>query len=150
MASAIPILVAIIDMSMVMMHMHNASVEATKSGLLQRKKSRVAASDGDIGGASSSYSRQECEEETLTNLHKKQILDLVVWHIDVLDAKWYVKPRSTCWFEEYLFNIYTPDMFYDILRMRRRTFDMIVRDIRPFIQGQHTHTGENPSGWRKK
>jgi len=148
-ASAIPILVAIIDMSMVMMHMHNASVEATKSVLLQRKKSRVAAGDGDIGGASSLYSRQECEEETLTNLHEKQILDLVAWHIDVLDAKWYVKPRSTCWFEEYLFNIYTPDMFYDILRMRRRTFDRIVQDLRPFIQGQHTHWRE-PIGVEKK
>jgi hypothetical protein len=38
-----------------------------------------------------------------------------------------------------LFNIYTPDMFYNILRMWRRTFDRIVEDLRPFIQGQPTH-----------
>ena len=69
----------------------------------------------------------------------KQIYDLIAWHIGVLDAKWYVKPRSTCWFDEYLFNIYTPNMFYDILRMRRRTFDRLVNDLRPFIQGQPTH-----------
>ena len=68
------------------------------------------------------------------------MLDLLAWHVGVLDARWYVKPKSTCWFEEYLFNIYTPDMFYDILRMRRRTFDRFVHDdLRPFIQGQQTH-----------
>jgi hypothetical protein len=54
-----------------------------------------------------------------------------------------------CWFEEYLFNIYTPDMFYDILRMRRRTFDQLVHDLRPFIEGQHTHWRE-PVGVEKK
>ena len=65
--------------------------------------------------------------------------DIVAWHIQALDAKWYVKPRSTCWFDEYLFNIYTPNMFYDILRMRRVTFDRLVHDLRLFIQGQATH-----------
>ena len=30
-------------------------------------------------------------------------------------------------------------MFYDILRMRRVTFDRLVHDLRPFIQGQSTH-----------
>ena len=29
-------------------------------------------------------------------------------------------------------------MFYDILRMRRRTFDRLVNDLRPHIQGQQT------------
>lgn len=72
-------------------------------------------------------------------LHAKQMNDLLTWHIGVLGARWYVKPRSTCWFEEYLFNIYTPEMFYEILRMRRRTFDRLVHDLRLFIQGQHTH-----------
>jgi hypothetical protein len=33
-------------------------------------------------------------------------------------------------------------MFYDILRMRRRTFDRLVNDLRPYIQGQHT-IGDN-------
>ena len=53
-----------------------------------------------------------------------------------------MKPRSTCWFDEYLFNIYTSDMFYDILRMRRTTFDRLVNNLRPFIQGQYTHWRE--------
>lgn len=81
--------------------------------------------------------------------HVKQILDIITWHIGVLDARWYVKPRSTCWFDEYLFNIYTPDMFYDILRIRRRTFDRLVDGLRPFIQDQHTHWRE-PIGVEKK
>lgn len=40
-------------------------------------------------------------------------------------------------------------MFYDILRMRRRTFDRLVHDLRPFIQGQHTHWRQ-PIGVEKK
>ena len=40
-------------------------------------------------------------------------------------------------------------MFYDILIMRRRTFDRIVQDLRPFIQGQHTHW-RAPIGVEKK
>ena len=79
------------------------------------------------------------EEDELEHPHDKQIFDLLAWHAGVMDNIWYVKPRSTCWFEEYLFNIYNPDMFYDILRMRRRTFDRLVNDLRPFIQGQQTH-----------
>lgn len=133
---------AVIDMCVVMMHMHNASVEATSSLILQRKKSKVGVDGIGIGTSNCAYTRHETEDETLAHLHEKQIIDLVAWHIQVLDAKWYVKPRSTCWFDEYLFNIYTPDMFYDILRMRRRTFDRLVQDLRPFITGQHTHWRE--------
>ena len=81
--------------------------------------------------------------------HVRQIMDLITWHIGMEDARWYVKPRSTCWFEEYLFNIYTPDMFYDILRMKRRTFDRLVNDLRPFIQGQSTHWRQ-PIGVERK
>ena len=81
--------------------------------------------------------------------HAHQVYNLLACHVGIEDAKWYVKPRSTCWFEEYLFKIYTPDMFYDILWMRRRTFDMIVHDLRPFIQGQPTHWRQ-PIGVEKK
>ena len=42
-----------------------------------------------------------------------------------------------------------PDMFYDILRMRRGTFDRLVHHLRPHIQGQHTHWRE-PIGVEKK
>jgi hypothetical protein len=79
----------------------------------------------------------------------KQVFDIFSWHIGVLNARWYVKPRSTCWFEESLFEIYTPDMFYDILRMNRRTFDRLVNDLRPYIQGQDTHW-RKPIGVEKK
>ena len=77
--------------------------------------------------------RHEHDEVALPHPHVKQVADLLAWHIGVENARWYVKPRSTCWFDEYLFNIYTPDMFYDILRMRRRTFDRLVQDLRPHI-----------------
>ena len=89
------------------------------------------------------------EEDGLEHLHYKQVFDLLAWHVGVLNDRWYIKPRSTCWFEEYMFNIYTPDMFYDILRMRRRTFDRLVSDLRPFIQGQQTHWRQ-PIGVEKK
>ena len=91
----------------------------------------------------------ESEEDALEHPHEKQIFDILAWHNSIVDTRWYVKPRSTCWFEEYLFKIYTPDMFYDILRMRRRTFDKLVHDLRPFIQGQHTHWRQ-PIGVEKK
>ena len=79
----------------------------------------------------STLARREFEEDALEHPHAKQVIDLLAWHIGLEDARWYVKLRSTCWFEEYLFNIYTPDMFYDILRMRRKTFDRLVNDLRP-------------------
>lgn len=89
------------------------------------------------------------DEDALQHSHPKQIFDLLAWHLSAQDERWYVKPRSTCWFEEYLFQIYTPDMFYDILRMRQATFDRLVHDLRPFIQGQSTHWRQ-PIGVEKK
>lgn len=62
-------------------------------------------------------------------LHAKQIIDLLALRIRVVDDAWYSKPRSTCWFCKYLYKIYTPDMFYDIMRMKRMTFDRLVRDL---------------------
>jgi hypothetical protein len=40
-------------------------------------------------------------------------------------------------------------MFYDILKMRKRTFDRIVHDLRPFIQGQPTHWRQSVSVEKK-
>ena len=99
------------------------------------KKTKREIGEGEVGMSSIALLGHEGDEDALEFPHEKQILDLLAWHTHGLNTKWYVKPRSTCWFEEYLFNIYTPDMFYDILRMRRRTFDRIVHDLRPFIQG---------------
>ena len=99
---------------------------------------------------SPSRAQEHVTDEDETELpHHSQIYNLVARHLSAHDARWYVKPRSTCWFEEYLFQIYTPDMFYDILRMRRATFDRLVQNLRPFIQGQSTHWRQ-PIGVEKK
>ena len=95
------------------------------------------------------FPRHEPDDDVLELPHEKQVNDLLAWHIGLLNLRWYVKPRSTCWFEEYLFNIYTPDMFYDILRMRRGTFERLVYDMRLHIQRQHTHWRQ-PIGQEKK
>ena len=132
-----------------MVAMHTTSSEASESKHAHRRKLRRREEDVGYGSPHTTFTRQGCEDEEMEHPHVKQILDLLAWHIGVLDARWYVKPRSTCWFEEYLFNIYTPDMFYDILRMRRQTFDRLVAGLRPFIQGQHTHWRQ-PIGVEKK
>ena len=119
--------------------MHISTLDASKSQSGHRKKSRRSLDDGSSTSRTGQSGRLGPGHDTLAHTHAKQLIDIVAWHVGVLDAKWYVKPRSTCWFEEYLFNIYTPEMFYDILRMRRRTFDRLVCDLCPYIQGQHTH-----------
>lgn len=148
-ASAIHIVLNCIDMCVVMVAMYISSMEASNSHFAHRKQMRRGKEEDDAMSTHSAFGRHEPEEDSLEHPHVKQIFDLLAWHIGVEDARWYVKPRSTCWFEEYLFNIYTPDMFYDILRMRRRTFDRLVNDLRPFIQGQNTHWRQ-PIGVEKK
>ena len=140
---------AIIDMTVVMVYIYSSTLEGNRAQLPHRKKTRLGDNVDGTCHSREADSRDESDEESLAHLHEKQVLDIVAWHIEALDAKWYVKPRSTCWFEEYMFKIYTPDMFYDILRMQRRTFHRVVQDLRPFIQGQHTHWRE-PIGVEKK
>ena len=135
----IPILLQCIKMCVAMVALHTTSTEALEAQFAHRKKPRRGEEASSSGSPQVGITRLRYEEEEPSHPHLKQILDLVAWHVGVLDARWYVKPRSTCWFDEYLFNIYTPDMFYDILRMRRRTFDRLVDGLRPFIQGQCTH-----------
>ena len=147
--TAIHTLLTCIDICVVMMSMYLASTDASAGVMAQRKKLRTEMQEIGSDAAHMACARLDNEEEDLEHPHVKQVLDLLAWHVGVLDARWYVKPRSTCWFEEYLFNIYTPDMFYDILRMRRRTFDRLVHDLRPFIQGQQTHW-RRPIGVEKK
>ena len=132
-----------------MITMHIATTEATGAYFTRRKKSRRGCGDGKATSSLARATWREPEQHANMFPQVRQLIDLLAWHIGGMDAKWYVKPRSTCWFEEYLFNIYTPDMFYDILRMRRRTFDRLVHDLRPYIQGQHTHWRE-PIGVEKK
>ena len=140
----VPLLAACIDLSVTIVQMHIAS---DIQGASRKKSKTSAAAAWDLP---STHTRV-CEEEDdlLLQPHAQQLLNIVAWHIDNEDAKWYVKPRSTCWFEQFLFEIYTPDMFYDILRMKKRTFDRLVEDLRPFIQGQQTHWRQ-PIGVEKK
>lgn len=124
---------------MLMITMYTTSTEAREGHLAHRNKLRRKKNEDDVYISLHNQLEHEDEDNVLEHPHVKQVFDLLAWHIGVMDAKWCVKPRLTCWFEEYLFNIYTPDMFYDILRMRMRTFDRLVRDLRPFLQGEHTH-----------
>ena len=148
-ASVVSLVAACTDMSVVMVTMYMASMDATKAHIAHRKKLRSGGEDDVSMARTVALSMTEDDDNALHFLHIKQLSDLIAWHIGVMEARWYVKPRSTCWFEEYLFNIYTPDMFYDILRMRRRTFDRLVHDLRPYIQGQSTHWRQ-PIGVEKK
>jgi hypothetical protein len=142
-------LLACIDICVVMLTMYITSTEACVAHIAQRKK-RKRRVQYDMGVTAMLDSRRyDVEDDASKEPHVKQLLDLIAWHIGVMESTWYVKPRSTCWFEEYLFKIYTPDMFYDILRMRRQTFDRLVHDLRPFIQGQATHWRQ-PIGVEKK
>ena len=148
-ASVVPIVVLCIDVAVAMVHMHNVTMESDAGKLAHRKKLKRVVDRNESCTATYAIPAHGNDEDTLQHPHENQILGLLAWHIQGMDAKWYVKPRSTCWFEEYLFNIYTPDMFYDILRMRRGTFDRLVNDLRPFIQGQNTHWRQ-PIGVEKK
>ena len=129
--------------------MYITSMQASASHYAKRKKLRRRDESAGSMAATWSLTGYGSEEDAPANPHYRQIADLLAWHASVLNSRWYVKPRSICWFNEYLFNIYTPDMFYDILRMRRRTFDRLVHDLRPYIAGQHTHWRE-PIGVEKK
>ena len=149
MATVVRTIMTCIDICVFMITMHITTTEASGAQFAQRKKAKRAAVDDTYASIATLSARCTPADGPFQDPHAKQLLDLIAWHISIMDARWYVKPRSTCWFQEYLFNIYTPDMFYDILRMRRRTFDRLVNDLRPFIQGQHTHWRE-PIGVEKK
>ena len=138
-ASTIRTLLTCIDIFLVMITMHISTMDASKAQSGHRKKSRRSNDECASTSHNGQLGRLGPGHDTLGHTHAKQLIDIIAYHVGCLDAKWYIKPRSTCWFEEYLFNIYTPDMFYDILRIRRRTFDRLVCDLRPYIQGQHTH-----------
>lgn len=148
-SNVVGIVQACIDICVAMLAMHITYTESVGAHIAQRRKLRRREKEEHHLGSHHTLDRVDIEDIAMEHMHVKQIFDLIAWHIGTLDAKWYVKPRSTCWFNEYLFNIYTPEMFYDILRMRRRTFDRIVNDLRPYIEGQHTHWRE-PIGVEKK
>lgn len=131
--AAIRIVLTCIDVCIVMIAMYTISTEASKGHLAHKNKLKMRRNVDNVYISSRSQLEHEHEDDALEHLHEKQVFDLLAWHIGVVDAKWYVKPRSTYCFEEYFFNIYTSNMFYDILRMRRRIFGRLVCGLRPFI-----------------
>jgi hypothetical protein len=147
--SAVRTTMTCIDICVLMIVMYMSTTDARGALLTQRKKTKRRSGEDVSTSASRSEACLDDDDDPFESIHVKQIQDLILWHNGVMDGRWYVKPRSTCWFEEYLFKIYTPDMFYDILRMRRRTFDRLVEDLRPHIQGQATHWRQ-PIGVEKK
>ena len=148
-ATAIHMVLANIDICVAMVTIYITSTEASLAHSAHKKQLKRKHEEEVPNSPHVALVRHETEDEEIEHPHARQIMDLLTWHIGVEDARWYVKPRSTCWFEEYLFHIYTPDMFYEILRMSMRTFDRLVQDLRPFIQGQQTHWRQ-PIGVEKK
>lgn len=145
----LPVLALCIDMTVAIIDMQIATTEAIERQDRCRKKKSLRLDDT-LPLQSRTTSLGRCSEEgTQNHKHAHAIFNLLACHIGIEAARWYVKPRSTCWFEEYLFKIYTPDMFYDILRMRRATFERLVNDLRPYIHGQPTHWRQ-PIGVKKK
>ena len=81
---------AIIDMSVVMVEMHNASMEATKTQVAHRKKTKRGCEDDDTGPPHGAISTQHSDKGVLELPHEKQIHDLLAWHVGLLNSKWYV------------------------------------------------------------
>jgi hypothetical protein len=138
-AQAIHAILTSINICVLIITMYITTTESSEAHFQQRKKLRRRGEGAVLFSTHHASEVHEEEDEPLQHPHSKQVHDLLLWHVAAMDARWYVKPRSTCWFDEYLFNIYTPDMFFDILRMRRQTFDRLVEDLRPHITGQDTH-----------
>lgn len=130
-----PLMLMCIDTTINILHMYILFTEL--AGILHgcRKRLKNIESENGLSSRKEVMKRFECKDDTLEHPHHKQVLDLVAWHIGVTDDNWYLKPKSTCWFGEYLFDIYTPCMFYDILHMKR-TFNRLVLDLTYFIQTQ--------------
>ena len=140
---------ACIDLCVAIVHMQIAATEQSGGHTAHRRNVRRRLDSDCLDMSHGILQEHASDDDAMQHSHHKHIYDLIAWHLSAQDERWYVKPRSTCWFEEYLFEIYTPDMFYDILRMRRTTFDRLVHDLRPFIQGQSTHWRQ-PIGVEKK
>jgi hypothetical protein len=76
-ATAMPIILAILDLTMIVVHMNIASMEVSMSHLLQRKKQRLGVDVDGIGAYDLAFFRHDADDETLPHPHDKQILDLV-------------------------------------------------------------------------
>ena len=78
---------AIIDMAVVMVHIYSSTLEGNRAQLPHRKKTRLGDNVDGTCHSREADSRDESDEESLAHLHEKQVLDIVAWHIQALDAK---------------------------------------------------------------
>lgn len=69
--SMMPVIMASIDLAVVMLCMHNAAMEATRTKLSNKKKIKRA------GNGNTSYPSLHSDEEELQHPHVKQLQDLV-------------------------------------------------------------------------
>lgn len=97
-----------IDICMAMLAMYITSTEASISHIAHIKQLRKRDVDDVSTTGRNALGLHEVDEVALHHPHAKQVADLLAWHIEVKNARWYVKPRFTCWFDECLFKIYTP------------------------------------------
>ena len=91
-----PIIISAIDIAVVMLCMLNTSLEDTRSRISYIKKAKRAEHGPGSQQAVKAYFTLESDDDLLPHPHEKQLHDIVAWHIQALDAKWYVKPRQGC------------------------------------------------------
>jgi hypothetical protein len=92
MTSAMPLIVACINMAVTMMHMYMTTTEAIRTQRAHKKRSRRRIDCESIATHTCIVGEHESDEDTLEHPHRTQIFDLLAWHVHSLDAKWYVKP----------------------------------------------------------
>ena len=53
--------------------------------------------------------------------------------------RWYVKPRCMLWFTNFLMDEYPPDLFFDLLHCKKKTFTNLYNVLRGSLQKQNTN-----------
>jgi hypothetical protein len=84
MSSAIPVIMACIDMSVAIMHMYTTTTEASRAQLAYKKRAKIWNDDHGLDIAPNPFARHEPEEDELEHPHTKELFDLLAWHVNVL------------------------------------------------------------------
>ena len=95
-ANAIHMVLASIDICVAMVTIYMTSTEASVAHFEHRKQLKRRHEEEVMHSPHTTLDRHVTEEDALEDPHARQIMDLLTWHIGVEDARWYVKPRSTC------------------------------------------------------
>ena len=96
--TAIRMVITCIDICVVMLTTYTASAEASREYIAHRRRFRRRGLGEAPSSSNAELRRRDEEEDALEHPHVKQMVDLIAWHIGAIDAKWYVKPRSTSTF----------------------------------------------------